>query len=245
MIPPLTERMRPVLAQTRLALSALACLVAVPAAAHTVWLVPEPSGGDWRVLFGGHAGNTEAYSPAKLKTVTATGADGKALQVTRRVADDGVRLAVAGKPSLILAHYDNGIHTSRSNGPPVQKPMNEVPNALRATRAIKYHKTVAAWTPAVTRPAGQPFEVVPLSATQPVAGRPMQVRVLIGGKPAAGIAIARNEEGSDAVTDAQGVASFVPTKGFNKLWSGRRTPVSGNPAYTQESIEYSLGFFAR
>ena len=72
----------------------------------------------------------------------------------------------------------------------------------------------------------------------------MKLRVLIGGKPAPGIAIARNEEGREAVTDAQGVASFTPVAGFNRIWSGRRVPVKGNPAFTEDSIEYSLGFFA-
>ncbi|HWK40828.1 MAG TPA: DUF4198 domain-containing protein [Croceibacterium sp.] len=226
--------------------AALVCgAIALPAAAHTVWLVPEGSSSAWHVLFGGHNGEVNEYPAAKLKTVTALAADGKALRVTRRTAADGVHLTISGRPSVILAHYDNGIHTTRSNGPSVEKPMNEVPNALKATRAIKYHKTVAAWSPIVAQPAGQPFEVVPLSASQPVAGQPMRVRVLIGGRPAAGIAIARNEEGRDAVTNAEGVASFTPVKGFNKLWAGRRAQVSGNPAFTEDSVEYSLGFFAR
>ncbi len=221
----------------------LALGLAVPAAAHTVWLVPE--GGGWQVLFGGHAGASQSYPAANLKAVTALAADGSALAVSRSVRDDGVRLTVAGAPSLILAHYDNGIHTTRSDGPSAVRPMNEVPNALRATRAIKYHKTIAAWLPIVARPAGQPFEVVPVSARQPVAGRPMRVRVFIGGRPAAGIKVARNEDSGDVVTNAEGFANFTPTQGFNKLWAGRRTPVSGNRAYTEESIEYSLGFFAR
>jgi nickel transport protein len=217
-----------------------------PAFAHTIWLVPETGvPGDWHALFGGHAGKVDAYPPQKLKAVVAVSADGTPCKVTRRVASDGVHLRVAGKPSLILAYYDNGIHTRRSDGPSVEKPMHEVPTAISATRAIKYHKTIAAWTPLVIKPVGQPFEVVPLAAAQPVAGKPMKVRVLIGGKPAAGIKVSRNEEGDDAVTDGQGIASFVPAQGYNKLWSGKRTEVKGNRAYTQDSVEYSLGFFAK
>lgn len=225
-------------------LIAFACFaLAAPAHAHTVWLVPEKAG-RWHVLFGGHAGQTNAYPADKLKTVRAIAANGKTLPVRRTVAPDGVHLAIEGKPSVILVHYDNGIHTSRTDGPSVEKPMNQVPHATRGVRAIKYHKTLADWTPAVTRGYGQPFELVPLSASRPVAGRPMKLRVLIGGKPAPGIAIARNEEGREAVTDAQGVASFTPVAGFNRIWSGRRVPVKGNPAFTEDSIEYSLGFFA-
>lgn len=233
------------LKKMRLGSALLFGAIALPAAAHTVWLVPETSGSGWHVLFGGHGGQTNPYPAEKLKTVSALGADGKALRITRRTAADGVHLTVSGRPSLILAHYDNGIHTTRSNGPAVEKPMNEVANALKATRAIKYHKTVAAWTPIVARAAGQPFEVVPVSATQPVGGTPMQLRVLIGGKPAANILVSRNEEGGDVRTNANGIASFTPQRGFNKVWAGKRTPIAGNPAFTEESIEYSLGFFAR
>lgn len=228
---------------SRLVLSIAALALAAPAVAHTVWLIPEKGG--WHVLFGGHAGAIDPYPAARLKTVTALAANGSKLAVSRTAGADGVHLKIAGEPSLILAHYDNGTHTRRSNGPPVEKPMDQVPGALGATRAIKYHKTIATWTPIVARAAGQPFELVPLSAARPVAGAPMRVRVLIAGKPAAGIKIARNEEGSDAVSNAQGVASFTPARGFNKLWSGKRMAVKGNPAYTEESIEYSLGFFAR
>ena len=216
------------------------------AGAHTVWLVPEAAvQGGWHVLFGGHAGEVDPYPAHKLKTVTALSADGGALAIKRRLAPDGVHLVIAGKPSLILAHYDNGIHTRRSDGPSVEKPMYEVPTAISGVRAIKYHKTIAAWTPLVARPVGQPFEVIPLSTTQPVAGKPMKVRVLIGGKPATGIKVSRNEEGGNATTDGQGVASFVPVRGYNKLWSGRRADVKSNKAYTQDSVEYSLGFFAK
>lgn len=226
-------------------LFAAAALIGGPAAAHTVWLSPAAGeAGSWRVLFGGHAGKLESYQPDKLKAVKALDAAGRPLKVSRSAGTDGVRLSIAGQPSLILADYDNGVHTRRSDGPSVAKPMNEVPTAISATWAVKHHKTIAAWTPIVTKPAGQPFEVVPLSAAQPRAGQPMKVRVLIDGKPAAGIKVSRDEDGEGPVTDAQGVATFTPAKGFNKLWSGKRRPVKGEPRYTQVSIEYSLGFDA-
>jgi nickel transport protein len=232
------------LARPALFLAALA--LAVPAAAHTVWLMPERARpGGWHVLFGGHAGAIDPYPAAKLKAVTALAADGKSLAVSRAPKADGVHLTIAGKPSMILAHYDNGIHTKRSDGPSVEKPMNMVPRALSATRAVKWHKTIAAWAPIVTRPAGQPFELVPMAATQPIAGKPMLVKVLVGGKPAAGVKVSRNEEGAEAVSDSRGIARFVPQAGYNKIWSGARTPVKGNPAYTENSIEYSFGFFAK
>jgi len=108
---------------------AFACLLpAVSAGAHTVWLLPEAGrANSWRVMFGGHAGKTDAYPAAKLKSVTARGADGTMLGVRRFPTARGVRLAIVGRPSLILAQFDNGIHTKRSNGPSVEMPMDRAP----------------------------------------------------------------------------------------------------------------------
>lgn len=235
-----------VLKPLALAAMLLPAMASVSAHAHTIWLTPANGGPDgWHVLFGGHAGAILRYPADNLKEVSAVDSAGKPVALTRSVLPDGVRLKAKGQPSVIIAHYDNGIHTKRSDGPSVAKPLNEMPTGISATKAIKYHKTIVNWTPAATRTLGQPLEVVPLSAVQPVAGKPMQVRVLKDGKPVAGISIARNEEGKDATTDAQGIASFVPAKGFNKLWAGWRAPVRGDPTHTLVSIEYSLGFDAK
>ena len=228
------------------ALVTFAC-VASDAIAHTVWLEPVATGGaDYRVMFGGHAGKIQTYDPGKLKEVAALDKQGQLVTVTRKLGADGVQLHVDGVPAIIAMHFDNGIHTRPPSGPSVEKPMNEVPGATRATYAVKYHKNIVDWSALVTRPIGQPFEVVPLDVVAPVAGKPLRVRVLQDGKPVAGVKLGRGEEGtaSDPVTDEQGVAAFVPTRGFNKLWAGKRIPVPGNARYTELSYEYLFGFQA-
>jgi nickel transport protein len=231
-----------------LAFSATLACFASGAIAHTVWLEPVGQGvADYRVMFGGHAGKLETYTAQKLKEVKATDKQGKDLAVTRDVTADGVRLHVAGAPAMIAMHFDNGIHTRPPSGPSVEKPMNEVPGATRATYAVKYHKTIVDWSPLVTKTINQPFEVVALDAAAPVADKPLRVRVLQDGKPVAGVKLGRGEEGTatDPVTDADGIASFVPRAGFNKLWAGKRIPVAGNPQYTELSYEYLFGFHAK
>ncbi len=227
--------------------SVAACCVST-AAAHTVWLQGiDNSTTEYQVLFGGHAGKLETYQPEKLKRIEAVDRQGKTLSVSRDVTADGLRLRVDGAPAVISMHFDNGIHTRQPTGRSVEKPMNEVPGATRATYAVKYHKTVEDWAPLVTKVIGQPFEVVPLAASQPVAGEPFRVRVLQDGKPAAGVKLGHGEEGTvnDPVTDKDGVAAFVPKPGFNRLWAGKRIAVSDNPQYTELSYEYSFGFDAR
>jgi nickel transport protein len=227
---------------------AAALLWAAPALAHTAWLTPVPGqAGVYRVEFGGHAGKLEPYDAAKVKTVQALDAAGAALPVSRTLAPDGgVMLTVAGAPALIAMHFDNGIHTrTAAGGPSIPRPMSEVSGAVSAVNALKHHKTIVAWSSVVTRPLGQAMEVVPQDAAQPQAGQPMRVRVLIDGRPAAGVRLGHGEEGEAGQTDTDGYALFTPVKGPNKLWAGRRTAVVGNPAYTQLSYEYLLGFDAR
>ncbi len=129
-------------------------------------------------------------------------------------------------------HFDNGIHTRPPTGPSVEKPMNEVPGATRATYAVKYGKTVVDWSPRIGKALGQPFEVVPLDTRCPRAGQPLRVRVLQDGKPVPGVKLGRGEEGGakDPVTDADGVAAFIPPAGFNKLWAGKRNRGEGQSA---------------
>jgi nickel transport protein len=231
-----------------LALSAALACITSSAMAHTVWLEPvEASTTDFQVRFGGHAGKLETYDPKKIKEIEATDLHGKPLEVTRNVTPDGVRLHVGSAPAMIAMHFDNGIHTRPPTGASVEKPMNEVPGATRATHAVKYHKTIVGWSPAVSKAIGQPFEVIALDMAPPLAGKPFRVRVLQDGKPIAGVKLGQGEEGTanDPVTDAEGIAAFVPKSGFNRLWAGKRIPVTGNPRYTELSYEYSFGFTAK
>jgi nickel transport protein len=228
-----------------LTLAALAATYS-SAFAHTAWLEPAGAPGQYLLRFGGHEGKLESYPPEKLKEVRALDAQGKALPLVRSAGDDGVRVRVQGTPALLALHFDNGIYSRAEGGKSVNLPMTENPGATQGTWAVKYGKTIAAWHERVTKPLGQPFEVVPLSAAAPRAGQPLRVRVLIDGKAAAGVQVAQGEEGKEpVVTDADGVASFVPRPSVNRLWAGRRTAVTGEPRYTQLSIEYVLLFEAR
>jgi nickel transport protein len=233
----------------RLIAAFAALAVTGSAVAHTAWLEPAAGGtkGEYRVMFGGHAGKLEPYTPEKVKAVEAWDARGAQLATRREVTPEGVVVRVDGAPALVAMHFDNGFHTRPATGPSVPKPMNEVPGAVSGTHAVKYHKTIDEWAAPVRRPLGQPFEVVPLDEAAPRAGQPMRVQVLLEGKPVAGVRLGQGEEPPEgaAVTDAQGIASFVPQAGFNRLWAGKRIKVSGHPQYTELSYEYSLGFEAR
>ena len=123
--------------------------------------------------------------------------------------------------------------------------MNEVPGATSATSAVKYGKTIVQWGGVATRPLNQRFEIIPQATAAPAAGQPMRVQVRLDGRPVAGVKIGRGENTADGTTDAQGMATFIPRPGANRLWAGKRIPVSNNPRYTELSYEYLLGFEAK
>lgn len=235
----------------RAALTAVALAATLPSVAHTVWLEPRAGApGEYLVTFGGHADRRLDYAPEKVRSVIAYAASGSPLPVRLgehvRGSARAVTVAVDGQPVMIAVHFDNGIHARRSTGPSVEKPMDAVPGATKATRAVKYHKTIVAWTPSVARPLGQAFEVVPMSAEPPRAGVPLRARVLLDGRPASGVRVGHGDAppaGAKASGD-DGIVEYVPTPGFNRLWAGVRLPVRGNAQYTELSYEYVLGFDA-
>ncbi|MBX3706803.1 MAG: DUF4198 domain-containing protein [Pseudomonadales bacterium] len=213
-----------------------------PCLAHTVWLERDERGG-FAVLFGGHAGALEPLEPEKLRYIMAMDADGQSLDVERLEDTEYPRVLVPDSAVLVAAHYDNGIWSRDRMGRSVNLPMNETRGAHSATLALKYHKTVLDWTERVTRPLGQAFEVVPVTADRPVAGEVMLVRVLLNGEPASGVALGHGEAGDAGPTDARGIAGFVPEAGFNRLWAGKRLAVE-TQTHTEVSYEYLMGFEA-
>lgn len=229
--------------------SSLGLLWCSSALAHTAWLVPVKSGStnsaQFQVYFGGHAGKLESYPAEKVRSIDAIDSNGNPLTVWRTMQDDKMQVRVDGNPALLLMHFNNGIYTRTAQGESVNMPMSQVEAPLSAVNAIKYHKTINQWSTIAMQAQRQPFEVIPMSASVPKAGQPMKVKVLIDGKPVQGIEIGKGENTAETKTNDEGIAEFMPTKGFNKLWAGKRTKVSANPDYTELSIEYLLTFNAQ
>lgn len=214
---------------------------------HTAWLVPVNCGqavcNQYQVVFGGHDGELN-YPPEKVKTISAIGPDATPLTVWRTIKDGAMLIRVAGSPAMLLMHFDNGIYTRTADGRLINKPMSQVEESVSAVNALKYHKNVETWTDVVAKAQGQLFEVVPVSAAPPRAGVPMKVKVLIDRDPAEGIRVGTDELTIHSHTGPDGVATFTPVSGANRLWAGQRTEISDNPDFTQLSIEYLMTFEA-
>lgn len=214
--------------------------------AHTAWLEPEEGQENvYRLLFGGHAGELEAYNAEKLITVDAFDSTGGTISVEREETASGVLIKTPEQPALFALHFDNGIHARDAQGRSFNVPMSEVPGSTRATYAPKYHKFIIDWNAESIKPQNQMFEVIPLDTEQPRAGQPMRVKVVINGEPAEGVNLGHGEEGNEGTTDASGIATFTPRPGLNHMWAGKRFPITDNKDYTELSYEYLLEFYAR
>lgn len=220
----------------------LALLNAGSAQAHNVWLEPDPQGG-YVIQFGGHAGQTEAFAPAKLQSVHAYDRRGREVGVQVRGATQGMRVLPAAGAALIAVHLDNGYFSGKEGGPMANLPMDQNPGATRGVYALKFHKTVLQWGAMMQKPIGQRFEVVPALGRAPHVGEALPVQVLLDGRPLQGASVSFGETGPVVQTDAQGRARItVPHAGVNQLTAIYRQSVQGDAKTTQNSYEFLLGF---
>lgn len=219
-------------------------LCANPVHAHNVWLEPDAQGG-YVMQFGGHEGLTETFDPAKLQRVHAYDLRGREVGCDVQNLQGGIRVKPDAKAALIAVELDNGYFSStRPEGAMLPLPMDKNPGALHGVHARKFHKTVVQWGAVMQKPLGQMFEVVPLQGQAPHAGQPLRLQVLLDGKPQAGVRLSWGENGSPAMTDAQGQAVMTPAAGNNTLQAILRQPVQGDARTTQNSYEYLLRFAA-
>lgn len=217
----------------------LLALLGTAAQAHDAWI--EPATGGFTVVFG-HEGKLEAALPSKVLKAQAVDGAGRVLPLKL----DGLQVAVDGKPSLLLLHYDNGFWSRTPEGSR-SGPKNEVPGASSASHALKYGKTVQVWDAQASRVQGLPVEIVPQSAQAPVAGTQLPVQVLWDGQPLAGATLSWHEAGQDRDTkaDAQGRALLPVAKGRQMFSVSARRPIAGDARADTLSVSSALVFEAR
>jgi len=219
--------------------------LAVPAFAHDAWVAPR--GKQFVVLYG-HGDEVEAYAATKVKEVLAVSTTGAPLKVTRTEQLEAVWLTVAGQPSLITVHFDNGYWSKTAPDAKSQNvAKNELPGAVSGSHSVKFGKTVLGWGPTVTRAQGHKLEIVPVASQAPATGSRMQVQVLWDGQPLAQAKIKRSGYKDEAAfeTDAQGRASVAVDKGTQMIVVNRRLDLQGDPRADTVNYAANLIFTAQ
>lgn len=205
--------------------------------AHNIWFEPTRNANQYEMKFGHE--QTETYPQRKIVAINLIQADGKLSKADYQYKD-GTAFVNTQNASIIEAQFDNGVWVKLPTGKYVEKTKREEPSAEFGTHPIKFGKAILTWDKQATQSHQTEYELIPQA--QPEAGKPLAILVLKNGKPVEGIKVGLGEDHPFNLTNAKGIAEFIPTKGNNKVWAEFENPVKNNPDYDRESVEYMLTF---
>ena len=189
--------------------------------AHNVWLEPvKDVKGQYVVKFGHE--ETETYPQSKLKAV---------------------RLLAAPDAAIAFIRFDNGVWSKLPSGKYVEKTKQQAPDAVLSVNPVKFGKAILHWDAQANKSHNMDYELIPQS--EPKAGQPLDILVLVKGKPVQGIKVGLGEDHPFNLTNEKGIAQFTPKAGYNKVWAEFDEPVKDNPDYNKRSVEYMLTFDAK
>ncbi|TCP97711.1 nickel transport protein [Cricetibacter osteomyelitidis] len=222
----------------KLKLTALSLLLlSCTANAHNVWLEPVKEQADRYVVKFGHE-ETESYPEHKLKSIQALSPKGQFTDIQPQF-NAGEAYFSAPETSIVFLQFDNGVWSKLPNGRYAEKTKQQEPTAEFSVNPLKMGKGILQWNDEALKAHNQPYELVP--QTKPQAGKPLQILVLHNGKPVEGIKVGVGEDHPFNLTNAQGIAEFTPTQGYNKVWAEFEEAVKTTD-YDSRSIEYMLTF---
>jgi uncharacterized GH25 family protein len=217
-------------------LSLLAGIAAIGApalaSAHGIWIAPRA--GDLAVIYG-HGAEDDAYKPEKLTSAVGLTASGERREVPLTRTQKNVLLAPPEDVVALVSAFDNGFWTEGPDGVWKNLAKSEVPGAKQAGRYLKYNIHVLRRLPGAMAPTGAALEIVPLE--DPIGkkpGEPLEVQVLLRGKPLAGVALiadyVNQSHGKTAeLTDAEGrIDVEVRNDGLNVIGVSFEEPTPGD-----------------
>ncbi|MBW4050050.1 MAG: DUF4198 domain-containing protein [Proteobacteria bacterium] len=224
------------------------CLMAPAANAHAVWFAQH--GGRLAFIFGLGADDLDMVK--RLPHVTSVdGYDASWKPVPTRLEADGPLVVVDSKPTLavVTAAMDYGIWSKPPHGDWVNKGRDEVPNATLSEKNYKFAiHILGALDKPIPALANQALEVVPIGATLPtLKGQPLELRVLLHGKPVSGAHVLRdfvNDPDSNAnTTGTDGTVTIrVRNQGLNVISATYDGPPENPKKEDRVEYEATLSF---
>ena len=207
--------------------------------AHNVWLEPASSQGEYVVKFGHE--QTETYPQSKIKSIQVLNSQGKLASLDYQFKNG--EAYITPKSDLVFVHFDNGVWSKLPSGKYVEKTKQQAPEAVLSVNPVKFGKAILHWDAQANKSHNMDYELIPQS--EPKAGQPVDILVLVKGKPVQGIKVGLGEDQPFNLTNEKGVAQFTPKAGYNKVWAEFDEPVKDNPDYNKRSVEYMLTFDAK
>ncbi|MGY2352950.1 DUF4198 domain-containing protein [Pseudomonas sp. SDO528_S397] len=229
-------------------LALLGLLFATHASAHGLWT--EERRGNIDVIYG-HGAEDDAFKPEKISGAWAYDLRGKLIPVTVQRLPDHARLQPLKPPASVAVALDNGMWSQTPDKKWINQGRSQVPGAIESTHTFKY--SLAIYQAGAKLPALGKIKLLILPEVDPLTvgpGKPLPVRVLLDGKPAAGVKLIgdyRNAPNTlSAETDAQGRAKVVVrNEGLNVIAAQVEVPVDNNADVATRGLFSSLTFLGQ
>ncbi len=213
--------------------------------AHGLWT--EQRRGNIETIYG-HGAEDNAFKAEKISGAWAYDSRGKMIPVTVERLDDHARLEPLTPPALVAVALDNGPWSLTPDQQWINQGRSQVPTSTQSLHTFKY--SLAIYSEGTKLPALDQLKMVILPEADPLeigVGKPLPVRVLVDGKPAAGIELIGDYRGAphqvSAVTDAEGRARVVVrNEGLNIISAEANLPVANDPDIETRGLFTSLTF---
>lgn len=225
-----------------------AALLAAQASAHGLWT--EQRRGHIETVYG-HGAEDNAFKAEKISGAWAYDAAGKMIPVTVERLADHARLQPLKSPAVLGVALDNGPWSLTPDQQWVNQGRRQVPNSTQSLHTFKY--SLAIYAEGAKLPELEHLKMVILPEADPLQvgpGKPLAVRVLVDGKPAAGVELIGDYRSAphrvSATTDAEGRAEvIVRNEGLNIIAAEVSLPVANDADIESRGLFASLTFLGQ
>ncbi|QBR30314.1 MULTISPECIES: DUF4198 domain-containing protein [Pseudomonas] len=215
------------------------------ASAHGLWT--EQRRGNIEVIYG-HGAEDNAFKAQKISRAWAYDTSGKMIPVSVERLSDHARLKPLKTPAVMAVALNNGMWSQTADRKWINEGRSKVPGAVEATETLKY--SLAIYQPGAKLPRLEQIKLLILPEVDPLTvgpGNSLPVRVLLDGKPAAGVKLIgdyRNAPNTlSTETDKDGRAQvLVRNEGLNVIAAQVEVPVKDSADVNSRGLFSSLTF---
>jgi len=208
--------------------------------AHDFWM--DRSGQGFLLIFG-HGDQREEFDPSKVKAVKAFGPGGREIEVRREKKGKGLLLQPVERPSWIYAEIDNGYWSKTIYGWR-NLPKRKASRVVEAIHSFYYSKALMSWSDALQSPVpSAQLDIVLLkNPFESKAGDSLPIKVLLRGKPLAGVEVEGGDHDIVSTTDKDGIARVRMSGGHQLLSVDLKEPIKDDPDADYMSFTATLTF---
>ncbi|ERI53863.1 nickel ABC transporter substrate-binding protein [Pseudomonas sp. EGD-AK9] len=216
--------------------------------AHGLWT--EQRRGNIEVVYG-HGAEDNVFKAEKISGAWAYDAAGKMIPVSVERLSDHARLQPLKPPAVLGVALDNGAWSKTPDGQWINQGRSQVADSTQSLHTYKY--SLAIYAEGAQLPALDQLRMVIVPETDPLKvgpGKSLPVRVLVDGKPLAGVELVGDYRGAphqvSAMTDAEGRAQVpVRNQGLNIISAEVSLPVANDADIETRGLFASLTFLGQ